>query len=331
MNILFFTKYYYPHIGGVEKHAVEVAERLVKKGHQVTVITLKYDSKLPTIEKRGGVTIVRLPYSENKLSIWKKIWQHKALIAKADTIHCHDVFFWYWPTRLLNPFKKVFITFHGWEGEYPIPFKYKFIRKISELLSWGNICIGDYLPKHYGTNSEYISYGGVSQLKLDQPTNVKAKEIIFVGRLEKDLGLDEYLKAIKTLKTKHQLKVTFIGDGPYREEASKFGRVTGMVKDIKPFLKKPCLVFCSSYLTILETMQAGKPIFALYQNQLKKDYLTLFPGAKYINISASANELIAQVTKHLQGTSLQTKKAKSFVKTQTWDKVLKMYLDLWQN
>jgi len=102
-----------------------------------------------------------------------------------------------------------------------------------------------------------------------------------------------------------------------------------MVKDITPFLNKPALIFSSSYLTILEAMSAGQPVFALYQNPLKKDYLKHFPGAKYIRIASSAEELVSQVNNSLQGRTLKVDKAKGFAKTQTWDKVINIYQKLW--
>jgi glycosyltransferase involved in cell wall biosynthesis len=328
MNIIFFSKYYFPHIGGVEKHAREVAERLVYKGHHVTIITLRYDQKLSVNQKKGGVKILRLPFSNHKFTIWKNLWQQKELIKQADLIHCHDVFFWYWPIKLFYPLKKVFITFHGWEGKFPIPYKFRLIRKINENTSNGNICIGDYLTKHYGTKTKYISYGGVSTEET-HPSFKDPTEIVFIGRLDKDLGLDEHLKALTKIKANLKLKITFVGDGPYRKKAQKIGKVTGMVKNIKPYLNKDCLVFASSYLTILEAMAHKRPVFALYQNELKKDYLTLFPGSKYLNLSGSAKELIDQVTNYLQGPTLKVNQAYSYAKQQTWDNVVKLYLKLW--
>jgi len=71
------------------------------------------------------------------------------LIQEADIVHCHDVFFWYLPFRFLYPKKKVFTTFHGWEGIFPPKWQAKVIRNISEKLSFGNICVGDFIRKWY--------------------------------------------------------------------------------------------------------------------------------------------------------------------------------------
>ncbi|WSH61426.1 glycosyltransferase family 4 protein (plasmid) [Rhizobium ruizarguesonis] len=51
---------YLPFAGGTETHVSEVATRLVRKGHTVTVLTGNPDGLLPAVETRDGVQIVRL-------------------------------------------------------------------------------------------------------------------------------------------------------------------------------------------------------------------------------------------------------------------------------
>jgi len=57
---VFLARRFYPEIGGVEKHCLELGKRLVKKGHELTVITetpeaSHSDDKQP---KRGSATFV---------------------------------------------------------------------------------------------------------------------------------------------------------------------------------------------------------------------------------------------------------------------------------
>jgi hypothetical protein len=64
------------------------------------------------------------------------MWNNRDLIKEADIIHCHDVFFWYLPFRFLFPQKKVYIPFHGYEGNNP-PNKRKIFfstRKSNDLI-----------------------------------------------------------------------------------------------------------------------------------------------------------------------------------------------------
>lgn len=61
MKILIVLTYYRPHTSGLTIYAERLAKALVKRGHQVTVLTSRYDSKLPAEEIRDGVKIVRAP------------------------------------------------------------------------------------------------------------------------------------------------------------------------------------------------------------------------------------------------------------------------------
>lgn len=60
MRILMLSARYLPFAGGTETHVSEVASRLVRKGHAVTVLTGNPDGLLPAAETRDGVQIVRL-------------------------------------------------------------------------------------------------------------------------------------------------------------------------------------------------------------------------------------------------------------------------------
>lgn len=61
MKILVILMYYYPHWTGLTAYAQRLAEGLVRRGHQVTVLTSQYHDDLPREEIHNGVRIVRLP------------------------------------------------------------------------------------------------------------------------------------------------------------------------------------------------------------------------------------------------------------------------------
>lgn len=42
MKVLFVSKYYFPHIGGVERYVYEASKLLINRGIDVSVITEKY-------------------------------------------------------------------------------------------------------------------------------------------------------------------------------------------------------------------------------------------------------------------------------------------------
>ena len=210
MTIIFFTRLFYPHIGGVEKHVLEISKIIIKKGYKVTVIAEQHDQKLKLKDSIQGIEIYRIPVGKDdwfkKFRIWFKLWKYKNLIKTGDIIHCHDVFFWYLPFRFLYRNKPIYTTFHGYEGNNLPSKKAIFMHKIAEKLSKGNICIGDYLKKWYGTKPDFVTYGGVEVLSIKYKVLSINKEkkikIVFVGRLEQETGIMEYLKVLKILKEK---------------------------------------------------------------------------------------------------------------------------------
>ncbi len=123
MQILMLSRFYFPHVGGVEKHIHEISKRLTKKGHKIEVIRVNY----PKIKFIGLFVI------------WFQFIKQIRLIRKSDIVHIHDVFIWYLPFRLLFPRKKVFITHHGGQAVFPIPIKEIFIKRLASKLSNGTI------------------------------------------------------------------------------------------------------------------------------------------------------------------------------------------------
>ena len=339
MKILFFSRLFYPHIGGVEKHLLETAKLLIKKGHKVVIVTERHLPELKLRESISGMEIFRIPNLKEggfkKYSIWKWIWCNRKIIERFDLVHCHDVFFWYLPFRFLYQSKKVYTTFHGYES-YPLKFKDIAVRKISEILSNGNICIGNFIEKWYKTNSTFISYGGVdlSNLKFSATNNFNKKSAVFIGRLDEQTGIKTYVNAVKLLRKKiKDFKFEVIGDGKFRKDIEKDFKVFGFQKKPEKCFQKYNFAFVSRYLSILEAMAAKKLVFAVYDNPLKEDYLRMAPFAKFIIILNSSSELVSKISFYLENEKEVeeiTDKAYSWVKNYTWENVVNTYLKLWK-
>lgn len=61
MKVLIVLTYYRPHVSGLTIYAERLAQGLARRGHQVTVMTSRYDRSLPLEEVRNGVRVVRVP------------------------------------------------------------------------------------------------------------------------------------------------------------------------------------------------------------------------------------------------------------------------------
>jgi len=346
VKILFLTRLYYPHIGGVEKHIQKISKKLIKKGHKITIITEKDIIREKEFEIKDAIKIYRIPIITNqklkKFSIWLWLFKQQKLIHEADIIHAHDVAFWYFPFRLLYFDKPFFVTFHGYEGEKPPTPKVILIRKISEKIAQGNICIGDFIKKWYGTKPTLISYGATEKTRNSkiQITNDKY-DCCFIGRLAKDTGIITYLEALKILKEHgNNLKLVICGDGPQSKKAKKFAQKNllkttflGFVKNPETYLSNSRFAFVSRYLAILEAAQAKKLIFATYDNEIKKDYLTMMPIASSIVINKTPQKLAQKIEyflNHPKDTQKLINQSYLWTRNQTWEKITQSYLNLWR-
>jgi len=366
MTILFLTRLFYPHIGGVEKHVMEISKRLVADGHEVIIITeeLDHDNKKPHPDpllrgegtKRGdflkgqgekvnGITVYRINVGKNdwfkKFRIWQELWKLRKVIQSADVAHCHDVFFWYLPFRFLYPRKPVYTTFHGYES-YPIRKNALVMRKISEKLSWGNICIGDFIAKWYGTKPTIVSYGAVDVSFNTRPhpapllkgEGIKKESAVFIGRLDEQTGAVTYANAGEMLRKKYPaFDLTFVGDGNDRKKIEKKFNVLGFQKDPERYLPQYHFAFVSRYLSILEAFVAKRLVFALYDNPIKEDYLKMAPYAKWIVIEKDPEKLTERVSYYLTHPEEEKKlveQAYQWVKNQSWEQMVNVYLGLWE-
>ncbi len=59
MRIVQVTPFFYPHAGGVESHVRGLVREFAREGHEVTVVTSRYDRHLPPEERREGYRVVR--------------------------------------------------------------------------------------------------------------------------------------------------------------------------------------------------------------------------------------------------------------------------------
>lgn len=61
MKVLLVLTYYHPHVSGLTIYVKRLAMTLARRGHQVTVLTSRYDDALPPEETIDGVHVVRAP------------------------------------------------------------------------------------------------------------------------------------------------------------------------------------------------------------------------------------------------------------------------------
>jgi len=339
IKILQVTPFYEPHLGGIETHLKFLNAELIKQGHRVSVLTQRYDESLPLQENINGVEVTRIDlekgYSSKlieKLTVWQRVAKHSQLLLKADIIHVHDVYWW---LLLLLPlfWSKIYLTFHGWEGQFPVPWRNKLARWCWSKLSLKTIHVGDYIQEFYWDKPELVIYGGAktSQNKIKK-NNKKRLQIVFVGRLEMENDLEKYLSLAKRLRLVLDIEITWVGDGFYKDECQQYGTVTGMVKDLTKYITQADLVWSASYLSILEAQAQGKIVCALYSQELKERYLKSFPGSAYMLVEYDVEQMKTQIVKLIKNPRVfnqYSQAAQRWSQQQTWTKVADKYQRLW--
>lgn len=129
---------------------------------------------------------------------------------------------------------------------------------------------------------------------------------IFIGRDHPDTGLSEY----KLVASRFKLKLDIFTHTP---NAAKL-------------LPKYKYAFVSRYLTILESLSAGIPVLANYNNLIKYDYLVLSPFISFIKIFQDPTD--PQL--NLSYDSKLIISGKKWAKSQTWPRLASLYEKLWQ-
>jgi len=343
IKLLFITRLYLPHIGGVEKHTSRVAELLENKyGRKfaVTVVTERYDQNLAKREQINNVDVWRitLPNGKtNKFFIWWWVKRHFWLFFTADIIQIHDVFFWILPLYpllwLLR--KKIYITFHGYEAPGPITWRQKFWHRLAAFCCRGNVCVGNFHAIVYGVKPSVITYGAVDEVK----PQVKQRQIAFVGRLEEDTGIMAYLVALSVVLNSQaqrggfRIHLDVFGDGALRKECEGYVsknkldvRFWGFVENATEWFGRYQIIFASQYLSMLEAMSQGCTVISFAGTEIKKVYLSSAKFAEWITITHSAVE----IADALLNPKMMNKHGSGWAKKQTWEKLVSEYRELWK-
>jgi|LSQX01.2.fsa_nt_gb glycosyltransferase involved in cell wall biosynthesis len=346
MRIVMLTPAFHPRRGGVERHVRRVSEELAALGHGVAVVT-RLQPGAPAAAQLGPLPIVRLEGGIR--AAMTLLRQHRSLLRGADVIHCHDAYpflYWHAPLRPLLRLPRAYVTFHGYEG-WPIPREALRVRRWVRRACAGALCAGGFIPRWYGTACDAVTYGGVDLPSAPPPEEPEARAV-FVGRLEPDTGILDYLCLLALARQTHglELPLDVCGDGSLRAEVRRVATAAGLslrmhggVEDPTRFLLGARFALVSGYLAMWEAMACGALVLALYDNPLKRDYLEAFPPARaggeagpLVEVCGSPAEgadRLAWLMAHPEEMRARAAAARALAAEQTWRRVAEQYLALW--
>lgn len=336
-KVIFFTPHFLPKLGGVEKHVAKVSEVLINRDWNVEVVTVQESEDQPLNEKIKNISIIRIPLTSqvNKFAVWKWVKKYFNTIPTTSIIHLHDVGWWVLPQLIGNIKNNFYITFHGWEGNFPVRWQAKIHRLFISWLVKDSIHVGSFIQKYYWDRPKYIVYGGVDlpiQSTISSISN--PLKVVFLGRLIRENSIESYIQVLTELAKLHiKVEVTWVGDGEFRSLCEKWGNVTGMVENTRKYVQKADIVFSNSYLSILESQAQGKIVCSLYHHQLKKDYLETYPASEELVIADNPESMAYEIKNLIENQEKfksLSKKSARFGQSQTWNLVADVYEKLWQ-
>ncbi len=241
MKIAMLTPYFYPHTGGTEKYVKDLAIQLVKNGHEVTVIAnnVPRSKKAKKEEVIDGVKVLRLP-AIDFLYYLPVTWAFRMKMLEGfDVVHIHCPPHSFVRTVAGKIKSAVVVTFHcditvtGQFFGIPIPkfithgfesvmdwYARLFVHKADEIIST-SVSYGSTSPVIHNMKYNAIPIG-VYHDKLDEsikkqgidPINDKKKQLLFLGRLAANKGVNYLVAAMPKILAAHpDAKLVICGEG----------------------------------------------------------------------------------------------------------------------
>lgn len=275
--------------GGIEKYTCELGSRLVKKGHQVIVYSMKHYGNV--VSEYEGMEIVPVPSFKGKTlekGTTALFALFKSLRSKHDILHFHTIpaATWIGLAKLIK--KKCVLQWHGleWKRSRFSSLSSKIALMLEKKVMRLNVnhtavsktqC--SYFKDIYGVDVKYIPAGADIKLKPEpkeilrvnlEPNNY----ILFASRLVREKGAHYLIPAFRKLKTDCRLVIAgdVPGEDDYKSELMALadndpriifpGFVTGRLLDE---LFSHCLIYTQPSeieglsIALLEAMSYGCP------------------------------------------------------------------------
>jgi len=215
VKLLVYSPAFLPQVGGLEINVATLSERLARAGHEVVVVTR---TASPNDEAAAGYRVVRRP-SFLELLRWVR-W--------CDIFHQANVSLrGLWPLLLVR--RPWVVSHHSWycrtDGRIAWPDRLK--RRLLRFAA-GSIAVSQAMADDLGTPSVVIPNSYRDELFRLLPGIERTDDLVFVGRLVSDKGVDLLLEALALLtRDGAEPRLTIVGDGPeaprLREQAARLG------------------------------------------------------------------------------------------------------------
>jgi glycosyltransferase involved in cell wall biosynthesis len=299
LKIVQVSPYYSPHHGGVESFVRDISEEMVKRGHEVTVLTSHFDRTLPAEENFRNLRILRVPLRGTffRTPFPKKLTRY--LETESDIIHSHTPppsFAYITASRRYVGGGAKVVTYHC-DSDIPSRFLSPFIRMVDRRMSGRIIRGADRVivtTETYASTSlntwnirpEIVPVSANTRRFFPDPEDrIRTRRrlsidrynvVLFVGRLVRHKGVQYLARAMEFLPDDHRLLI--VGDGEYAPSIRRYIRIHSLDSRVKMIGDVPDAVLPSIYrasdvlvvpstsrleafgISAIEAMASGTPV-----------------------------------------------------------------------
>ncbi|MGI0054195.1 MAG: glycosyltransferase family 4 protein [Thermoplasmata archaeon] len=254
MKIVQVSPFFAPHPGGVESHVRRLSAQLVREGHEVSVVTSRYDRSLPEEEWIDGVRVLRGPVRGVLLNtpIDTRVGETLRRLS-ADVVHLH------YPPPLTPYFAAISLR------KSPVPVVLTYHCDLYLPRAWGRLLTGIYervfVPGLFAQVDRVVvhtrSYRDTSSVlrnreatvvpslvdveRFAHPQEIETlrqaldlagqRVILFTGRLVPHKGVDTGLRMLAALP--NDVTMLVIGSGPGLEQLEGLARRLGVFRRVR--------------------------------------------------------------------------------------------------
>ncbi len=198
MKILLGSHHFYPSTGGIEIVSDLLAREFVRRGHDVRVVTQTPGNStfpFPVIRRPGALQLIRLVR-------WCDVFLQ-------NNISLRTV----WPLAFIR--RPLFVTQQTWISAPGAPSSWRDALKRAVLRRATCFAISGAIARDAAVPCLPVGNPYNDQVFRRDPTAERRLELIFVGRLVSDKGVDVLLEALRLLQERGvRPKLTIVGDGP---------------------------------------------------------------------------------------------------------------------
>lgn len=329
LRVVMATARFWPELGGIETHVLELGTRLVAAGVSVTVATTDRSHALPAREVVQGISVRRFPAYPRSLDLYFSPRLARFVAhARADLVHVQGFHTLVAPLAMLaagSAGRPYVVTLHTGGHSSPLrtairPIQAWVLRPLMRRAE-AVVCVSDWeattMAPQLGLDPRRTTVipSGVS-VPIAGPTTVEPGLIVSPGRLERYKGHDQVIDALPLiLRDEPRARLRLLGDGPAEHElrarADRLG-VGGRV-EIGPVRGRPemaalvsrasVVVSLSDYesqgLAVHEALGLGRPVVVTAATALEE--LVRAGVARGISPGAAPSEIAAAIIAAMEG------------------------------